>query len=78
MELGTTLFLIAAGAILRWAVTIHSANVHCRASPDPADHRRSRACFCRCFWMIAAADRRRSTTPIEAVPGSSYDAPQPL
>jgi hypothetical protein len=74
MGIGTSLILIAGGAILRWAVNISSTTVNWHTVGIILMIVGGVGLLLSVFWMISASDRRRGTVANEPGPPSSYDA----
>ncbi len=74
MALGTSLFLIAVGAILRFAVTAttHGVNIHTIGVILMIVG--AVGLLISLFWMLVWADRRRAAVPAE-YPAGEYPAP---
>lgn len=65
MALGTSLFLIAVGAILRFAVTASTSAVNIQTVGVILMIVGAVGLLVSLFWMIVWADRRRAAAPAE-------------
>ena len=66
MGLGTSLILIAAGAILRWAVTVNTSGINLRTVGLILLIIGGVGFVVSLLWMATAADRRAGTHPTAA------------
>lgn len=68
MGLGTSLLLIAVGAVLRWAVTATTSGVNLHTIGLILMIVGGVGFIIAVFWMVNAADRRRADYPSAAYP----------
>ena len=68
MGLGTSLFLIAAGAILRWAVNVSTSGIDLHTVGLILLIIGGIGFVLALFWMTVYADRRAGRTPLDRAP----------
>jgi len=68
MGLGTSLFLIAAGAVLRWAVNVSNSSVNLHTVGVILLIVGGIGFVISVFWMTVWADRRAGRTPVDRAP----------
>jgi len=68
MGLGTSLFLIAAGAVLRWAVNVSNSSVNLHTIGVILLIVGGIGFVISLFWMTVWADRRAGRTPVDGAP----------
>jgi beta-lactamase regulating signal transducer with metallopeptidase domain len=74
MGLGTSLFLIAAGAVLRWAVNVTNSNVNLHTIGLILLIVGGIGFLISLFWMTVWADRTAARTPAERAPRADEPA----
>lgn len=80
MGLGTSLFLIAAGAVLRWAINVSNSSVNIHTIGVILLIVGGIGFVISLFWMTVYADRRAGRTPADRPPAddpSYHDVYQP-
>ena len=75
MGLGTSLFLMAAGAILRWAVNVSSSVIDLHTVGLILLIIGGIGFVISLFWMVVHADRRAGRTPVLDRPPMPPDRP---
>lgn len=75
MGLGTSLFLIAAGAVLRFAITLTSRTVNIQTIGVILMIVGGIGLIISVFWMVMSTDRRPTVPPEDEVPPSRYRDP---
>lgn len=75
MGLGTSLFLIAVGAVLRWAVTTTTSGLNLHVVGVILLIVGGFGLLLSLFWMISASERRGQGAPPESRPQTPSDYP---